>query len=290
MNRLAIALSAFLLAPACDCGSSPGDKPAAKAKAKADAKAAPAPKAEAKPEAKPAPAPKDGPPTDAKSVVAKNATKPDSVAASAVAGRVTWSGDLPAPTSHKVPKDIQRACTPSQDRRVVARGADKGIEGAFVRVTGEAGGKAPATTRLTIAGCRMSPRSATLAAGGDVQIQNTDGVDHTFVARRGGKDLFELKVAAGATASHAVQGAGLTQLIGKDGRDWLQSWIHTGDSGLVAVTGRDGRFRIEPTPDGDVPFEVLHPPVTPGGQPLVVKAKAAVEATKTATVDVELAP
>lgn len=284
MQRLSAIAAVIFLAPVagCECGGSPAEAPA-EATAPTPA-VAPAPKPPSAPDA--APVGKQPP------VTAKAGLIEAPEAAVAVHGRVTWSKDLPAPVSHDVPKNLQQACGPTQDQRVVARGADNGVDGAIVRLVGGEGPSAPAPQEamLTIAGCRMSPRAALLAPGGTMVIHNTDSVDHVFVGRRGGKELFTVQVAAGKSAQQAVKGKGALQLVGGKGRGWLGALIHTDPGAGAAVTTRDGAYRISPAPVGEMQIEVIHSAVDGGGAPRVVSRKLAIGKAAAAEADVELSP
>ncbi len=318
-----VALMALVALPACKCGGSPADQPAAAAK--------PAPAATAPPQAAAkAPRPEEGakpvgaqPPVTAKAAgmdapapasppkaaVVGAPQRADDPAASkgkyavveipkdvaAVEGRVVWSKDLPAPTSHKVPEDAQQACGPNQDRRVVARGGERGVDGAIVRLTGVSQGKAFVTLpglepKVTVAGCRMSPRALVMQSGGTLKIHNTDGVAHTFVGRRNGKKLFKVKVDAGATVDQVVKGSGFTELVGAGGRDWLRAWIHSGSHPYAQATSSNGQFRIASVLGGDTTVEVWHPPVAGDDKATVVTRSLAIDKWLTAKVDFDLAP
>ncbi len=331
MYRLTILLT-FIAAPACKCDGSPAKQgvakpaPAVTAPTKAEApaqKAAPAAAVAGAADSavdggkpvdeeiaakaialdRPTPAVPPSPPTIGDVSRADAATAgsgkytvvevPPDVAA--IEGRVIWTKDLPAATSHPVPDEAKGACTGTQDRRAVVRGLNKGVEGAIVRLPNVTQGRAflklpGMVPSFTIAGCRMIPRALVMEDGAKLRINNTDAIDHSFVAKRDGKTLFKFTVKAGSSAEHEVKGVGFTELVGANGRGWLRGWIHTGNSPYAVATPASGEFRLSSVLAGETLTEVWHPPVTPGGKPIVVRRTFGITRWAAGVADFDLAP
>jgi len=213
----------------------------------------------------------------------------------AVEGRVTWTRAVPAPVTHEVPEDAQEACGESQRYRPVEVDSTGGVLGAVVRLPGVTQGraffKAPGMSpTFTLSDCALSPRTLSFQVGGTLRVVNRDPVDHTLVARRGGKTLFTLKVKAGETAEREVSGAGFTELRGGPGREWMRGWVHTGSHPYVAVTAAGGSYRLASVLRGSHSAEVWHPGIEEGGAPVVVRRALTVDRWLAAHAEFDLAP
>lgn len=132
--------------------------------------------------------------------------------------------------------------------------------------------------------CRFVPRVGLMKAGGAVKMVSRDaGTLHTMhAAGADGRAFFNVSIPVPNVAlSRPVARAGLVTLSCST-HTWMRGYIHVTD-GAAAISGPDGRYRIDAVPAGKYQLNVWHETLKVSSPVTVV-----VKDGETATVDVVL--
>ncbi len=95
-------------------------------------------------------------------------------------------------------------------------------------------------------GCRFVPHVAVLQVGSEIEARNRDSLLHTthFYGPREANLALPFE---GSTATILADKPGLF-IVKCDVHGWMQAFVRVDDHGFHAVSGADGRFRIEALP------------------------------------------
>jgi hypothetical protein len=196
-------------------------------------------------------------------------------AAGTVEGRVTLAGPKPAaPARIDTSSDPVCAREHLVDEAVLLGGKDgRGLANAVVRVVGPRP-VAPVTTPVKVEqqACVYRPRVQGAVVGQPMEIRNVDPTLHNVHAYAGTKGLFNVAQPPGTPALVRPSPAGPEPVrLRCDIHRWMVAWVVYGDSPFVAVTDRDGGFRLDGVPPGAWELEVWHETLGPRTVPVVVK-------------------
>ena len=104
--------------------------------------------------------------------------------------------------------------------------------------------------------CRFQPHAAVLTTGSTIEAVNSDSVSHSVHLY----GLRNVNLALGPQSSKVV--GTVTRpgyvIVKCDIHGWMQAYIRVDDHPFHAVTGADGRFRIEGIPSGTYTVEFWH--------------------------------
>jgi len=216
------------------------------------------------------------------STPAAEAPRPiDPARTGAVAGLAAFAGE--PPERRAVP--LIRECGVHGNELLaedVVVGADGGLRDVLVRVRrGLAGWAVPPASGgpgpvLDQAGCRYAPHVIALRAGETLSVSNSDPLTHNVNVRapRNGLDSNSSQGQGAAPLELPFARAELGVRVACDLHPWMGAVVHVLDHPFYAVTGDDGRFRIEGLPEGEYELEALHPVLGKRSATVTVQAGA----------------
>jgi hypothetical protein len=130
--------------------------------------------------------------------------------------------------------------------------------------------------------CRFVPRVQVARPNAGVRATSKDPMLHTTQAQReNGRTIFNVALPVpGLNITKPIGGAGIVRLTCNI-HPWMRGWIVVTDD-AAAVSGADGRFRIDDVPPGTYELRVWHEALKGAPQ------KITVAAGKPAVINVEL--
>lgn len=131
--------------------------------------------------------------------------------------------------------------------------------------------------------CRFVPRVGLMRAGGNVKMMSRDATLHTMhAAGTDGRAFFNISIPVqNVTLSRPVDKAGLVTLSCST-HTWMRGYVQVTDE-LSALSGTDGRYRLEGVPAGKYQLRVWHETLKTAAPVTVV-----VKDGETVTVDLTL--
>jgi hypothetical protein len=177
---------------------------------------------------------------------------------------VEIEGTVP-PDSVVQPTSDQTVCGVSFTRRSVEHRGNRAV-GVVVWIDGLRSGKPlPVERRFEIANdrCLLVPELQAAIAGGTLNVQNLDAVEHrTRITRREGAELLatirETDEGQVVPNEHVLAKAGVLELSCA-AHPWTHGWIAVFDHPYFAMTGTDGSFVIDSVPPGRYQLHAWHP-------------------------------
>lgn len=148
-----------------------------------------------------------------------------------------------------------------------------------------AGAKAPAPSEVVVSNerCRFVPHVALLRPGGAVKMTSQDPVLHTMhAAGSDGRAFFNVSLPfPKMTLSRTLERPGPVALSCST-HTWMRGYLYVTDE-LAAVSGPDGRFRLDGVPAGTHELRIWHESLK-----VSTPVKVAVKDGETATIDVAM--
>jgi plastocyanin len=182
--------------------------------------------------------------------------------AGSITGTVLFEGE--PPTQPKLKRDVDPKC--SKDRLDEAIVVTKGkLRDVVVRIKNGTTGKHEVPAVAVVIDqkdCMYTPRVVGLVAGQKLVVRNSDNTFHNVHGVLMGKDVFNKPQAPkAADLTLDVAQAKPDDVIGLqcDVHAWMKAYAAVNDSPFFAVTGDDGKFKIENLPVGDYTLEAWHP-------------------------------
>jgi len=169
----------------------------------------------------------------------------------------------------------QAVCGASLPDEAVVVDATGHLANAVVTVAGVKT-PAPAEAMVTNEKCRFVPRVSTLRPNGAVKMSSKDSVLHTMhAAGSDGRALFNVSLPLpNMTLSRPVDAPGPVTLSCST-HTWMRGYLFVTDE-LSAVSGPDGRFRLDGVPAGPVELRFWHETLKSVPVKVVVKDGATV--------------
>jgi plastocyanin len=177
-----------------------------------------------------------------------------------IEGEVKFGGTAP---EMKVPvkrKDAE-VCKDSEVKYNAVLVKDGKLQDAFVRiVNGGAKGdwKASKPIEVDQKDCMYSPRIQGQVAGGEIAIKNSDGTMHNVHTYKGAESWFNQGQPKGeAPIKKELEDPKVIKLQ-CDVHPWMRAFVIVTDHPFFAVSGADGKFKIEKVPAGKYDVEAWH--------------------------------
>lgn len=188
---------------------------------------------------------------------------PSATAGGVLTGRALFEGSVPPPRKLVVDNDTDHCQVAEDEVQEIVVGEDKGLAGVVVEIQGvkhegEWEWKHPQDGYvIRQKGCRFDPRFLVIPNGAELTIYNDDPVLHNVntaqwnIAQPGGQS-YESK------RKITYQGRPFIK-VSCNVHSWMQGWIYVARSPYYAVTGADGKFKIENVPPGSYKVTTRHP-------------------------------
>lgn len=190
-----------------------------------------------------------------------------------LSGRIVVNGNVPEPAELNLGTDDRAYCV-GNDREFTDRslltGPDGGLQDAYVMMYFARGDDRRPTAHpsyaeaaeqavvLNNAECRFEPRAIMLRTGQNLKFTNSDSIGHNchVVTFRNEENI---SLGAGQELELTLEEADRVPGIVKcDVHPWMEALILVRDEPYMAITGKDGSFRIENIPAGEWSFQFWH--------------------------------
>jgi plastocyanin len=206
---------------------------------------------------KPGPAPKAPTPT---ATSTSDTGSAEAFGKGVITGTVTFTGDKHP--EMKVPKARNKAkfCQDDLVKHDAILIEDGKIQDVWVgvasdQVSGDYEGK---ELTLDQKNCLYVPRMLALMPGQDFQVTNSDPTMHNVQAKFEGKQLFNTAQPAGADPiKNAFESTGI-HMFQCSVHPWMRAFGMVTDNPFSATTGKDGTYKIEKVPDGELTIVAWH--------------------------------
>src|SRR5712671_3286549 len=180
--------------------------------------------------------------------------------AETIEGSIEFTGK--APTAGKLHREADPYCAkkPMTDPAVTVKGGK--LENVWVHVTKGAKetAKPPAeAVEVDQKDCMYEPRFSTVVVGQKITAKNGDPILHNVHTYLGSSTLFNKGMPNDKAAP--IETAAKEEGVMKwkcDVHPWMRGYIGVSKSGLQAVTGDSGSFKIENVPPGKYTVEAWH--------------------------------
>ena len=201
----------------------------------------------------------------------------DSGGPGVLGGRVVFSGEAPAPRYIQVNKDAEHCSVAEGEVQDVVMSADGSLADAVIEIEGIEGAALETPARameIHQEGCMFSPRLLLVPDGTEVTIYNGDPVLHNI--NTGQWNIAQIPDSPPIAQQIDFQGRSLFR-VNCNVHSWMESFIYVARSSYVAVTGPDGRYRIEDVPPGEYRVTATHPTLGTERFDITVRAGQTVE-------------
>jgi plastocyanin len=185
---------------------------------------------------------------------------PVAATAETIEGEVDFTGKVPVAGKLHREADPYCAKKPMLDPAVTVKGGK--LEYVWVHLTKGAKETTPPSTVVEMdqKDCMYTPRMVAAVAGQKIQAKNGDPILHNVHTYLGASTLFNKgmpndKAAPIATTAPKEEGVMKWKC---DVHPWMRGYIGVSKSGLQAVTGDSGTFKIENVPPGKYTIESWH--------------------------------
>ncbi|MGH7987640.1 MAG: carboxypeptidase regulatory-like domain-containing protein [Candidatus Binataceae bacterium] len=198
-----------------------------------------------------------------------------------ITGIVKYNGPIPKRQRVEISKD-REVCgvKPLYDQALIV-GTDGGVENAVVTLTDIAKGaplKPEKGVKFDQKDCEYVPHVAVFPAGSTIDIINSDDILHSIhsesrinpvvdMAQPGFKREMTVKIAKPEIIK-----------VTCDAHNWMEGWWYVTGNPYYAITGTDGRFRINDVPPGSYVLQVWQEKLGVLRRPITVKPNASVTA------------
>ncbi|MEK6608783.1 MAG: carboxypeptidase regulatory-like domain-containing protein [Myxococcota bacterium] len=193
-----------------------------------------------------------------------------------ITGRITFAKGAVKLATIKAAKDVA-VCgkKPIQDESLVVA-SDGSLANVVVSVEG-----APATSssgkvvHVDQKDCRYVPHVQTAPVGAKLELNNSDPVLHNVHAYVGNVTQFNMAMPIqNMKIPQKLDKTGVVRLKCDAGHTWMAAYIVVKPHALTAVTGADGRFRIDNVSAGTYKLEVWHEKLGTKVIPVTVSASS----------------
>ena len=184
--------------------------------------------------------------------------------AGSIAGKITYDGNVPK-LSPVDAGDFADCAAMHRGGRIpdqsLVLGDGNALGNIFVQVKNAPAGSHRAPSRPVIIeqkGCIYLPRMVGVMAGQPLQFKNSDGILHKVRGLPKVNQGFNLGMPPAARESVTLGRPEPVFEVKCDVHPWMNSYVAVMTHPYFAVTGTDGRFRIDGLPDGTYEVEAWH--------------------------------
>ena len=201
----------------------------------------------------------------------------DPATAATVSGRITFSGQAPAPRPISMASD-PRCINRDAVTETVVIGADGGLQNVFVYVKdglGNVSFPVPATPAvIDQKGCQYRPHVFGVQVGQPIEILNSDATLHNIHALPEANQGFNVGQALqGLRHTHTFSTKEVMVPFKCDVHRWMSAYVGVLDHPFHAVTKADGSFTLNGLPPGTYTVEAWHESLGTMTQSVTVGAK-----------------
>ena len=182
------------------------------------------------------------------------------VAASAgtVVGKVTFSGEAPAPETIAVGQDTGVCGTEKQTADLVV-GDGNGVRWAVVQIDGIGGSDADGEqTKLNQKECEFAPRVVIARPGKEMAVLNSDGILHNVHTYSESNPPMNMAQPGFVQTLPVTFAEADVVKVKCDVHGWMTGWIMVTDNRFAAVTDEAGSFSLDGVPAGTHKLTVWH--------------------------------
>ncbi len=213
---------------------------------------------------------------------------PTGASGGVLTGRALFEGKVPPPRKLVVDKDVDHCESAGGEVQEIVVAKDKALADVVVEIKGikqkgEWDWKHPKDGYvIRQRGCLFKPHFLVVPDKAELTIYNHDTMLHNVntaqwnIAQPGGEDYVSKK-------KIAYQGRPFVR-INCNVHSWMEAWVYIARSPYYAVTGADGKFKIENVPPGSYKVTARHPKLR------VQRFKITVEDGKTVKQEVTFKP
>jgi plastocyanin len=220
------------------------------------------------PESQPAPGAESAAPAPAPTPI-------DPATAATVSGTVKFDGSAPKPS--KIDMSQDPACKGTNESETVV--AEKGdLANVFVYVKDGLGNRTFAVpsqpVTLDQSGCRYHPHVLGVMAGQNLEIKNNDPTTHNIhPTPKDNREWNESQPPQAAPIQKSFAREEIMLPVKCNQHPWMKMYINVVKSPFYAVTGPDGKYKIEGLPPGDYTLAFVHEKLGEQDQKVTVAPK-----------------
>ena len=179
--------------------------------------------------------------------------------AGSIVGEVKFSGTPPTPRVLKIDKD-KAVCGEDRKSEELIVGTNKGIKNAVVSIAGAKGPvpKPAQKAALDQKGCQFAPHVATVPAGGEIDILNSDGILHNIhTFSKANPSINKAQPKFKKVMTEKLDKPEIVR-VQCDVHGWMSAWVVVTDHPHYAVTDEAGAFKLDNLPPGKHTVELWH--------------------------------
>ena len=181
----------------------------------------------------------------------------------AIAGKVSFSGEVPPPQRAKLSADPKCAAAHKDGlERQPVKVKDGGLADVLVYVKSGIGAPYPAPVEpflLDQIGCEYHPSMIVLMVGQPLRIRNSDDTLHNIHPRPIINKEFNIgQPRKGMEVTRSFEKAELMIPTGCEVHPWMRAYISVLAHPFFSLTEEDGSYEIKALPDGEYDVEAVH--------------------------------
>ena len=201
-------------------------------------------------------------------VTAQDYAVVDVEGAASIRGRVTLSGDAPAPLQLLITKDVEICGLGYRERTEVDVDDTNGLRNVVVYIEeiteGKGWDRASTGDFINQEICRFQPHIQVMRRAVDIDIINSDATLHNIHAYellgRARRSLFNIsQPEMGAVPQLMHPRSGNRVSLECDSHDFMQGWVFVADNPYSVVVDDSGNFELSQVPPGAYTVSVWHP-------------------------------
>ncbi|MBI3605195.1 MAG: hypothetical protein HY202_04110, partial [Nitrospirae bacterium] len=177
-----------------------------------------------------------------------------------LAGTIKFKGNPPSNQSHQVVNNSEFCGSTVEEETYLITRDNKGLGNVVISIEDISRGKKPLSADIIIENrhCRFVPHVQTGMVGNSYEIRNSDPVLHNTHLHMEGVSILNIAMPAGGkNIKKAISQKGVISTR-CDAHKFMQGWIYVTENPYVAVTNKEGNYRISDIPPGKYKIKVWH--------------------------------